>query len=66
MSHIISVNEIEHLIDHLYSTDNIIVADRTSKCMNSGKVKVINVEENDARKSFGYRLNDNVKFPFRL
>ena len=34
--------------------------------MNSGEVKVIKVEENDARESFGYRLSDNVKFPFGL
>ena len=34
--------------------------------MNSGEVKVIKVEENDARKSFGYLLNDNVKFPLGL
>ena len=34
--------------------------------MNSNEVKVIKVEENDGRKSCGYRLNDNVKFPFGL
>ena len=47
---------------HSYFTDNIIVvADRTSVDLNSGKVKVIEVEENDARKSFRY-----VKFSFGL
>ena len=52
VSHVISGNDIEHLIDHLYFTDNIIVAtDRTSIDMNGGKVKVIKVEKNDARKS---------------
>ena len=34
--------------------------------MNSGEVKVIKVGESDARKSFGYCLNDNVKYPFGL
>ena len=69
VNHVISGNDIEHLIDRLYFTDDIIVVtDRTSIDMNSGEVKVIKVEENDARKSFGYRLNDNdnVKFPFGL
>ena len=34
--------------------------------MNSVEAKVIKVEENDAKKSFGYRLNDSVKFLFGL
>ena len=64
MSHAISGNDIEHIIDTLCFTDNIIVVpDRTSIDMNSGEVKIIKVEENDARKPFRYRLNDNVKCP---
>ena len=52
-----SGDDIEHLIDRSYFTDDIIVVtDRTSIEMNSGEVKVIKVEENDAKKSFGYRL----------
>ena len=48
----------------LYFIDDIIaVTDRTSQDMNSCEVKVIKVEENDAKK---YRLNDNAKFPFDL
>ena len=62
MSYVISGDEIEHLIDRLDFTDNIIVAtDRTSIDMNSGEVQVIKVEENDARNPSGYRLND-IKF----
>ena len=34
--------------------------------MNSGEVKVIKVEENDARKLFGFSLNDNIEFSFCL
>ena len=66
MSHVISGNYLEHLIDRFYFTDNIIVANGTSEDMNSGDVKVMKVEENDTRKSFGYLLDDNVKFPFCL
>ena len=63
VSHEISGTDIEHLTDRLYFTDDIIVfTDRTSIDMNSGEVKTIKVEENDARKSFGYRVNDNGKF----
>ena len=62
-----SGNDIEHLIGRLsFPCDIIVVTDRTSIDMKSGEVKVIKVEENDARKSFGYRLNDNIKFPFIL
>ena len=43
-----------------------VATDRTSIDMNSGEVKVIKVEENDARKPFACRVNDNVKFPFGL
>ena len=51
MSHVISGNDSGHLIDCLYFTDDIIVVtDRTSIDMNSGEVKVIKVEENDAKK----------------
>ena len=57
MSHVISGNDIENLIQRLYFTDNIfVVTDRTSIDMNSGEVKVIKVKENDRRKSFGNRL----------
>ena len=64
MSHVISGNDTEHLINCLYFTDNIIVVtDRTSLDMNSGEVKVIKFEESDTRKSFGYRFSDNIKFP---
>ena len=67
VSCVISGNDTEHLMDRLpCSCDIIAVTDRTSIDMNSGEVKVIKVEENDGRKSFGYRLNDNVKFPFGL
>ena len=67
MSHVISGNDIEHLIDRLYFTDGItVITDRTSIDMNSGEVRTIKVEENDAGKSFRYCLNDNVKFPFGL
>ena len=52
VSHVISGNDIEHLIDRLYFTDDIIVVtDRTSIDTHSGEVKVIEVEENDVRKS---------------
>ena len=62
VNHVISGNDIQHLIDRLYFTDNItVVTDRTSIDMNSGEMKVITEEENDARNSVGYRLNDNVK-----
>ena len=62
-----SGNDIEHLIDRLYFIDDIfVVIDRTLIDMNSGEVKTINVEENDARKSFGYCLNYNVNFLFGL
>ena len=65
VSHVIFCNDIQHLIDGLYFTDDIIAStDRTSIDMNIGEVKVIKVEENDARKSSGCRLNGNVKFPF--
>ena len=67
VSHVISGDYIEHLLGRLYFTDDIIVVkDRTSIDMNSGEVKLIKVEENYVRKSFGYRLNDNVNFPFGL
>ena len=67
VSHVMPGNNIEHLMDRLYFTDNIIVVtDRTSIDLNSGEVKIIKVEENDTRKLFGYRLNDNVKFPSGL
>ena len=61
----ISGNDIEHLIDGLFFTDRIIVVtDRTSIELTSGEVKVKKKgEENDARNSFGYRLNDNLKSP---
>ena len=63
VSHVISGDEIEHLIDRLDFTDNIIaVTDRTSIDMKSCEVQVIKVEEYDARKSFGYPLND-IRFP---
>ena len=59
MSHVIPGSDIENLIDRLYFSDNVtVVTDRTSIDMNSGEVKVIEVEGNDGRKSFGYRLND--------
>ena len=64
--HVMSGNNIEHLIDRLYFTDNIVVVtDGTSIDLNSGDVKVIEIEEN-ARKSLGYHLNGNVNFPFGL
>ena len=56
VSHVISGNDTENLIDRLYFTDSTtVVTDRTSIDMNSGDVKVIKVEHNDGRKSFGYR-----------
>ena len=62
VSHVISRNDMENLIDRLYFTDKItVVTDRTSIDMNSGDLKVITVEENDA---FKYCLSDNAKFPF--
>ena len=67
MNHVISGNDIEHLIDHLYFTDNVkLLLLRTFIDMNSGEVKTIKVGENNARKSFRYRLNNNVKFPLGL
>ena len=67
VSHVIFGNAIEHLIDRLHFTvDIIIVTDRTSMHMDSGEVKVIQVEKNDMKKSFGYLLNDNVKSRFGL
>ena len=64
VSDVISGNDI---MDRLYFTDDIIVVtDRTSIDMNSGGVKVIKVKENDAKKSSGYRSNNDVKFPFGL
>ena len=64
MSHVyISGNDIERLIDRLYFTvDIIVVTNRTSIHLNSGEVTKIKVGKNDAIKSFGCRLNDNVKF----
>ena len=67
VSNVISGKDIEHLKDRLYFTDDIIVVTgRTSIDMNSSEMKVIKVEENDARKSLGYRLNDNVNFSSSL
>ena len=67
MGHVISGNGIEHRTDCLYFAHHIIVVtDRNSVDMNSGDMEVIKVEENDARKSFGYHLNENVKFQFAL
>ena len=54
VSHVISGNDTENLIDRLYFTDSTtVVTDRTSIDMNSGEVKVIKVEDNDGRKSLG-------------
>ena len=66
VSHVISGNDIENLIDRLFTDKITAVTGRTSIDMNNGEVKVIKVEENDGKKSFGYRSNDNLKFPIDL
>ena len=65
VNRVIRGTDIKHPLDCLYFTDNtIFILDSRSLDMLSSKVKVIIVDENNARKTFGFGDDDNMKFSF--